>query len=740
MADADLEAVKDFRSELRISTLPIIVVLFLTAIAIFISSGLPLRLEDKIATLLEAIFVLLLSLAALYLNRWRTWAGQWFAILALSIVQHLCALWFGPENALLLAVLPVALAGVLISVPASAAFATLQILVILLLPGLGYENVGRTSVWVACLSTWGMVAVMYAVYYPVQRVAKWAWEYFQKAQLLLQEARDRRMELEQAIDDLAEANQQLTRLNLLAQGLRQEAEDARTAKAQFVANVSHELRTPLNMITGFSEMILQSPETYAGRLPPALLADLSVIERNAQHLGDLINDVLDLSQIEADQMALTKEYVEFSEIVEIATMSVRPLYTTKGLYLDMDIQEKMPPIYCDRTRIREVILNLLSNAGRFTETGGVTLKVWVEKNDLLVSVKDTGRGIAVGDISKLFQPFQQVDGSIRRRYGGTGLGLNISKRFIELHGGRIWVESVSGSGTTFTFRIPVKPLVPPKGDFSRWLTPEWEYLQRTRPLSQVQEKIQPHFIVLDKGNVLQSLIMRYMSEIEVRSVETLTEALNALTKIPAQALLINTVSISRTLEELRSMDLPAGTPVMLFSIPTNIDASTELGVEERLVKPVARDTLLTTFERLGVVSGTVLIVDDEPDALQLFGRMLASSEREYHVLLARDGQEALSILNDTKPDIILLDLVMPNMDGFEFLEKQVSHPEWSQIPVVVASALDPAGQPILSPAVAVTLKGGISTRQLLLQIQAISRILSAVGQVADLKLEEMPAE
>ncbi len=143
-------------------------------------------------------------------------------------------------------------------------------------------------------------------------MAKWAWEYFQRAQNLLEEARNRRMELEQANDDLADANQQLTRLNLLAQGLRQEADDARTAKAQFVANVSHELRTPLNMITGFSEMILQSPETYGGSLSPALLADLSVIQRNAEHLGDLINDVLDLSQVDADQMALTKEYIDFT--------------------------------------------------------------------------------------------------------------------------------------------------------------------------------------------------------------------------------------------------------------------------------------------------------------------------------------------------------------------------------------------------------------------------------------------
>jgi CheY-like chemotaxis protein len=265
-------------------------------------------------------------------------------------------------------------------------------------------------------------------------------------------------------------------------------------------------------------------------------------------------------------------------------------------------------------------------------------------------------------------------------------------------------------------------------------------MQRTRPLTQIKDSINPHFIVMDKGYVLQTLLTRYMSDVDISSAESLDEALNAIETLPAQALLVNTISISRMLEELRIIDLPVGTPVMLFSIPSIADASEELGVEERLVKPVSRDVLLNTFERLGVTSGTVLIVDDEPDALQLFGRMLSSSGLDYRILLARDGQEALSIMRDTRPDIILLDLVMPNMDGFELLERQAENPDWHDIPVVVASALDPAGQPILSPAIAITFGGGISTQQLLLHIQAVSQILSAVGQTAGPRSVEKPVE
>ena len=176
--------------------------------------------------------------------------------------------------------------------------------------------------------------------------------------------------------------------------------------------------------------------------------------------------MLDLSQIEADQMALAREHIRFEEILEAATVAVRPLFKSKGLYLNCEVAGDLPPVFCDPTRIREVLLNLLGNAGRFTEHGGVLVRVWQEQGDLLVSVRDTGPGIAPAEIDKLFQPFQQLDGSIRQRFGGSGLGLSISKRFIELHGGKIWVESRTGAGTTFCFRLPID-LQPPRAGGTR---------------------------------------------------------------------------------------------------------------------------------------------------------------------------------------------------------------------------------------------------------------------------------
>ena len=283
------------------------------------------------------------------------------------------------------------------------------------------------------------------------------------------------------MQDLNEANVQLTHMNRLAQSLRQIAEDERRAKEQFVANVSHELRTPLNMIIGFCEMITETPETYGESIPDTLLADLEVVLRNSQHLSGLINDVLDLSQIEVGQMALTREQIALSEIVQAAVTAVQPLFISKRLNLTTEIPEDLPTLYCDHIRIREVMLNLLSNAGRFTESGGVTIKAWCRAGNVYVSVSDTGPGISVEGQKRIFQPFEQLDSTIRRRYGGTGLGLSISKGFVEAHDGEMWVESQEGQGTTFFFRLPLELPTPSGGDFMRWFNPYNQPEQRTRP-------------------------------------------------------------------------------------------------------------------------------------------------------------------------------------------------------------------------------------------------------------------
>ena len=222
-----------------------------------------------------------------------------------------------------------------------------------------------------------------------------------------------------------------------------------------------------------------------------------------------------------------------------------------------------------------------------------------------------------------------------------------------------------------------------------------------------------------------------MGEAEIVPAADLEEAGEQLARAPSQALLVNEISLGRGLECISgSAMLPDGTPAIICSIPGLQGASAALGISERLVKPVSRAALLDALDHLSLKDGTVLIVDDEPDALQLFGRALVSSGRDYRVLLARDGQEALCIIHECRPDVILLDLIMPNMDGFQLLEMRQHDPALREIPVIVISARDPGGQPIVSSALAVTRGGGLSAQHLLTSIRFLSRTLSVADRVA----------
>jgi CheY-like chemotaxis protein len=491
------------------------------------------------------------------------------------------------------------------------------------------------------------------------------------------------------------------------------------------------------MILGFSEMITRSPDIYSSEIPSSLLADLDVIHRNSQHLSRLIDDVLDLSQVDADQVALTKEWTPLREIVDAAVVAVRPLFDSKGLYLREEMDEDLIA-FCDPTRIRQVLLNLLSNAGRFTKRGGVYLRAWQEEGSLMVSIADTGPGIAPQDLGRLFQPFQQIDGSIRRRYGGTGLGLCISKRFIELHEGDIWVESEENVGTTFSFRIPVAPPSPAnEAHFAHSLTPEWEYVQRTRPSKAPKPMVASRLVVLESGQVLRRLLSRYTDDIEIAPVASLQQAIHTLANEPARALLINDVSIGDALQRLdEHVELPYGTPAIVCSVPGIHEAVGGLGVSDYLVKPIARETLLATLDHLGLEGKTVLVIDDQLEALRLFRRMLISEEGGYRVLKATNGQQGMRILREQGADVVLLDLVMPRMDGFRFLAEKSQDPALRDIPVVVISACDPAGQPVVSNALAVTRRGGLSVPQLLSCIDTLSATLATPCSADDLESQE----
>ncbi|MDE2638196.1 MAG: ATP-binding protein [Chloroflexota bacterium] len=690
------------------------------AFAIYVFAA---RLPDPATATLPGVILLLLTPAVWWLVH-----KSHYRVAALALVCGLfCANlllihWRVPEEAVMFLALPTGLAAVLIGIRFGAAAAVACSLFLLF----GVYQVEAVLRIVAVVNVWATLWMIWLSARPLLLARQWFASNYELSRATLEKSRDYQFQLRQALDDLTEAHYQLTQLNRLAHDLRHQADEARRAKEQFVANVSHELRTPLNMIIGFSEMALNSPATYGPDIPQSLLADLEIVLRNSQHLSSLIDDVLDLSQIEAGQMALMKEGAALSEIVDEAIIAVRPLFNSKGLTLRRDIPLNLPALYCDRVRIRQVLLNLLSNAGRFTERGGVQVCARREEKAIIVSVADTGPGIVAEEMEEIFKPFQQVDGSVQSHWAGSGLGLSVSKHFVEMHKGRMWLESEPGQGATFYFRLPLEePVSPEVEGMMRFFSPYSTYVERSHIPSLPSSANRPRLIVIEDGSALSRLLARYLDNAELVPATSAEEALEAIQTFPAQALLVNAASVNESLERIENeIALPFGLPVIVCSLPGPGDAADSLGADDYLIKPISRDELLAALDRLDNEIKTILIVDDEPDVLRLFRRMLASAGRNHRVLRASSAVQARQIVADTTPDVVLTDLVMPEQDGYQLIAEMKADPALRDIPIVVTSARDPSSQPTVSKSLGVVRGGGIAIPQLLTAVSTLVGALS----------------
>jgi len=709
---------RELRSESILWVLP---ALYAVSFIFYTLAG---RYDNPLAPTIASILSFAIGVAVWMLRRVSYDASAWVLVTGVSGLVVFAVTQLGLGATIVLLALPVGLAALFIGIPGGI-LAAAGCSVLLLIRATAAESSQELRLLTA-IEIWSTVGLIWLAQRPLLTTLEWSWASAMSSLRLLDEARDQRLQNKQALADLAEANVQLARLNQLAQNLRLAAEEARRAKEQFVANVSHELRTPLNMIIGFTEMITQAPHSYGGKIPPALLADLKVVLRNSQHLASLINDVLDLSQIEAGHMSLSKEWVKISEIVEAAVTAVRPLYASKRLYLESDIQDD-PDVWCDRTRLREVLLNLLSNAGRFTEHGGVRVSVLGQEQDVVISVADTGPGITPEDHERVFMPFEQLEPSTRRKHGGTGLGLAISKSLVELHGGQIWLESEKGRGSTFFVRIPTGTAAASQGGAVSRLSPDWEYRQRTRRPSVPPPLIRRRLVVVDQGGHWSRQLARHFSDREVVTERSLARVAEELGRQPGQALVL----VSTSAPGLDDIELAEGAAALVVHVPPESTVTETLGVADYLVKPVAPQILLAALDRLSPNAKTVLVVDDNPEVQRLTRRVLVSSERGYRVLRAANGQEALDVLSEERPDVILLDLVMPEMDGLRFLERVRQHPTAGDIPIVVLSARDPWNQPIVSSGLTITRGGGLSPAQILACVDFISKIMDTAWRPGD---------
>ena len=320
-----IESSRNHEFELRMSPKPVIALQVAAGLALAFVGDTMLVPSDQFKARLFVLLFYAVSAIAWLFDRWRPWGGRWFTVLGLVAIVQLGHNWLGVPGFLTLMVIPTALAAALVSVPGAAATAVGETVLLVLLAKSGAGGAHLGPIITTLIAIWGTLGVMAAVYRPVHQLSSWSWEHFQRTQGLLEEARDRKAELEQVLDDLAHANQQLALANERLGAMRLIAEEAQRTKAAFVAKVSHEFRTPLNMIIGLVDLLAETPEIYGQELPPALWQDLEIVHRNCEHLSSMINDVLDLSQIEEGRLMLHRERVDLADVISGALTIVRPL-------------------------------------------------------------------------------------------------------------------------------------------------------------------------------------------------------------------------------------------------------------------------------------------------------------------------------------------------------------------------------------------------------------------------------
>ncbi len=564
----------------------------------------------------------------------------------------------------------------------------------------------------------------------------WVWNGYEIARANEQRVRERSAELRQALKALDEATWRLERANEALALARDQAEEARRLKQQFVQTISHELRTPLNLIVGFTELMAQSPEYYGAELTPAYLRDLSIVHRNAKHLQRMVNDVLDLARVDAMQMTLTFEEVDPATLVEEAVATVRSMVEAAGLELRVEIAPGLPRFWVDPTRIRQVLFNLLNNAIRFTERGHITITARAQEDAILFSVSDTGVGIAPEDLPRIFQEFVQVDGSTRRRHGGAGLGLAICHRFVTLHHGRIWAESAPGVGSTFYFLIPLDS----RGSY----IPSLGGPEAVRRGSGLKKDL-PLALAVTRNANMATLLTRYVRECRVLVVPNPDDARRVARQMSPDAVILDMTPDGESWNAFESVAETWNLPHALFlgfALDSDALCGQKLDSDGYLVKPISREALWDILRRFGERVDNVLVVDDDHDFVWLLTRMLDDPVRRYNVMSAYSGQEALSLLAVHRPDLIFLDVGLPDMDGFEILARLRTDPVSCSIPVIIISARADVGRmEIAARAMSVVRSRAFNTPEIVRWTNACLAALLSRGAVnADPARFELPVE
>ncbi|WP_410509451.1 response regulator [Methanosarcina hadiensis] len=533
---------------------------------------------------------------------------------------------------------------------------------------------------------------------------------------------------------LVESFVDLTRIKQAEDSLIQAkitAETANRAKSEFLATMSHELRTPLNSVIGFSDLMMTG---NVGEISEKQRKFLGNISMSGKHLLALINNILDISKIEAGKMELSCETFDVEETVNEVKQLISPLIEKKGLKAEFSLDEKLVSIYADKTRFKQILFNLASNAIKFTPVGGnINISSQICGETAQFTVRDTGIGIDEKDQHRLFRPFTQLDSATNRMYEGTGLGLSLVKSFVEMHEGKIWFESEVGKGTAFTFEIPLaaclnKEGTNKEGNAEATKEPAESINENTETIKkQAEIKEQTKTVPEDTGNAYsqtlnvpqiiepadssgdEPLILvaedddasRELLEFtltqegyRVASVPNGKEALELANKMKPFAITLDIMMPGMSgWEVLKHLKLEKQTydiPVIITSMLDERELGVVWGALEHFIKPVQKDKLLLTLEKIkekeAKPSFSVLMVDDEKTAVELVAAMLC--ENEFNVLKAYGGREAIDIACKELPDVIILDLMMPDISGYDVIKALKSRPETIDIPIIICTAKD----------------------------------------------------
>lgn len=476
------------------------------------------------------------------------------------------------------------------------------------------------------------------------------------------------------------------RLRQKLQDALQQAEEANLLKSRFLSMVSHELRTPINLIVGLSEMAMRQQRKDRKASLEVLRKFNEQIYISGQHLDRLIRDVLDLASSQAGQMNLICAPLDLTVVLQDAISIGNQLAEQKNLQFRSNIPETIPQVWGDKTRLRQILLNLINNAVKFTAHGEIVLTVKVDSTEILISVEDTGLGIANEEQESIFDEFHQSDRTAVRGYGGIGLGLAITRRLVEMHGGRIWVTSHGweGSGSNFCFTLPIL-------NQTEAADPDDE---EPKEINGCQGVVMVLTKVAGSAESLIQKLDHHGFVVQEMSLENHPNFIAELVASPPGAVVLDLAPASEQgweiMKKLKEAPATHDVPVLFFSLLDNEDSGSVFEMDF-LTKPLGTDQLIQALKRHGISSNRkntkkILVIDDEPGMLDLHARMVQTYLPDCQVLTAQSGSFGLQTMRNELPDLVLLDLMMPEMDGFGVLKVMQEEQMLGNIPVIILTA------------------------------------------------------